>query len=94
MKKLDFGTIEPQENKKRAIINTLILIYVTVNALLTVFVLKDWKAQLFLKRRPDMIHAAMRVESEETKVIESRIAEARKETIKKILSPIVADLTK
>ena len=76
---------------RKTVINTVILVYVTVNALLTVSVLSDWKAYLFLIRRPDMVHATMKVESEEKRIIEIRIAESRKETIKKILSPIIVE---
>ena len=85
---------QTKADRRKTVINVVILVYVTVNALLTIFVLSDWKAHLFIIRRPDMIHAAMKVESEETRIIEQRIAQSRQETIKKILSPLVENLDK
>lgn len=81
-------------SKAEIIVNGLLVVGAgALIALVVVFAL-NYDNVMFALRRPDMIDAARTVESEEQKQISQKIAEAKKETIKKILSPLVFNETK
>lgn len=55
----------------------------------TIIVVLNFQNVIFAIRRPDIIEAGKKVEDEEQRIIQQKIAEIKKQTVKKILSPLV-----
>lgn len=81
-------------NKLQILSNIILIALLGLYTALTFFIVANWKNVLFSVRRPDIMEAARKVESEESRLIEEQIKETRKGTLKRILSPVVINSEK
>ena len=84
-------------NKPSKVKVALNLFYISLIGiyLVTAFIIvTNFQNVLFAVRRPDMMEAARKVESEEQRAIADKIKQTREETLKKMLSPLVINENK
>lgn len=73
------------------ILMTAVVALVTIETFLVAANFQDF---MFMVRRKDIMSAARRVEQEEQKLIEQKIKEIKKDSLKKIMSPISVNNSK
>jgi hypothetical protein len=91
-KSLVNGTEAPaveKKNRQQKIWSIILITFFAVYGSTTFFIAANFQNVLFAVRRPDIIEAAKKVEREENRIISEKIMQARKETLQKILSPLV-----
>jgi hypothetical protein len=81
-------------NKLRVLRNVFYLSVVMVYGVITFFVVANFGNVLFAIQRPDLMSAVQVVARQEQKEITKKIAEAKRDTTKKILSPLVTNNSK
>ena len=72
----------------KALFNVIAISIIAVYGVMTALIIANFEDFTFMLRRKDIMSAARRVEQEEQKIIEGKIQEIRKESLKKILSPV------
>jgi len=76
-------------NTSRVFANIVCIFLIAFSAVLMAYFMATLKYQRLIIKRTDILEAALTVERQEDSVIKKKITEARKETVEKILSPVV-----
>ena len=74
--------------KSRIVANSLTVTLMVFSVISTFYLVSTLRYQKLIIRRPDVVEAALTVERQEDTIIRQRIAQTRKETVAKILSPL------
>lgn len=88
-KKPEIKEVKKPANRIQIVSNLILLALIGLYTALTFFIVANWRSVLFAVRRPDIMEAAQKVEAEETRLIQEKIKETRKETLQRILAPAV-----
>ncbi len=90
LKPLDPDDSHNKKPSKMILVSNIIVIsIIAFYGILTFLFVSNYKNIFFALRRPDIMEAARKVEDEESKQIRAKIVEAKKQTLEKILSPLV-----
>ena len=77
------------KNKVRALLNLGVVVISGVVIALVFYISTTFRYQLLILRRSDLVEATLQVEEQESIDIQKRITEAKNNSVKRILSPLV-----